>query len=133
MTGAQTVQQVYELFGKGDIPGILAKLAPDVEWEYGEASTDVPWLQPRGGREAVAGFFQSLLAIEFHSFVPRTILESGRTVVALVDLDATVKATGARVVELDEVHIWHFGDDGLVRRFRHRADTHLQWQAYHGR
>jgi uncharacterized protein len=103
-----------------------------VVWEYGDNATDVPWLQPRRGREQVGGFFQALATLDFHSFTPREFFESGPTVVVLVDLEATVKATGKRVVELDEVHIWHFGADGLVARFRHRADTHLQWKAYHG-
>jgi ketosteroid isomerase-like protein len=123
---------MYEAFGRADIPSILAALAEDVDWEYGEASTDVPWLQPRRGRTAVAGFFEALGALDFHSFQPRVLLESGPIVVALIDLDATVRATGRKVVELDEVHIWHFDAAGRVARFRHRADTHLQWQAYHG-
>jgi uncharacterized protein len=132
MSHAQTVQQIYESFAKGDVPAILARLAPDIDWEYGGTSTDVPWLQPRRGRPAVGGFFEALLALDFHAFTPKTILESGPTVVVLVDLEATVKATGRRVAEVDEVHIWHFNDDGLVQRFRHRCDTHLQWQAYRG-
>jgi uncharacterized protein len=133
MSHTQTVQQVYEAFGKGDIPAILAKLAPDVDWEYGGGSMDVPWLQPRRGREAVAGFFESLALLDFESFTPKTFLESGATVVVLVDFSGTVKATGKRADEVDEVHIWHFNDAGLVQRFRHRADTHHQWKAYHGR
>jgi ketosteroid isomerase-like protein len=123
---------MYEAFGRGDIPAILAALAEDVEWEYGVNSTDVPWLQPRRGRAAVAGFFEALGAIDFHSFRPKALLESGPTVVSLIDLDATVRATGRKVVELDEVHIWHFDEAGRVVRFRHRADTHLHWEAYHG-
>lgn len=51
---------------------------------------------------------------------------------ALIDLDATVRATGRRVVEEDEVHIWHFNDAGFVQRFRHRADTHLHHLAWQG-
>jgi ketosteroid isomerase-like protein len=132
MAHAQTVQQIYEAFGRGDIPAIMVKLAEDVVWEYGDVSTDVPWLQPRRGRANVGGFFEALTAIDFHTFVPKGFFESGDTVVTLVDLEATVKATGRRVVEVDEVHIWHFGADGLVTRFRHRADTHLHWSAYHG-
>jgi ketosteroid isomerase-like protein len=129
-----TVQNIYEAFGRGDVAAILATLAADVEWEYGGApSTDVPWLQARRGRAQVGGFFESLQAIEFHSFAPVAFFESGQTVVSLVNLEATVKATGARVSEVDEVHIWHFGADGLVIRFRHRADTHQHWKAYHGR
>ena len=45
-------------------------------------------------------------------------------------LDATVRGTGQRVVEVDEVHIWHFDANGKVIRFRHRADTHLHWMVY---
>ena len=132
MAYQETVRQMYDAFGRGDIPPILAALADDVEWEYGEVSTDVPWLQPRRGRAAVAGFFEALGAIDFHSFQPKALLESGPIVVSLIDLDATVRATGRRVVELDEVHIWHFDAAGRVVRFRHRADTHLHWEAYHG-
>lgn len=131
MAHTQTVQQIYEAFGKGDVPAILATLAEDVVWEYGEASTDVPWLQHRRGREAVAGFFEALAAVDFHSFTPKAFFEQDSMVVVLVDLEATVKKTGRRITELDEVHIWHFGPDGKVVRFRHRVDTHAMWKAYH--
>jgi uncharacterized protein len=132
MAHADTVQQIYEAFGRGDIPAILAHLADDVEWEYGVTSTDVPWLQPRRGRDAVPAFFQALGAIDFHAFQPKAIFAQGAVVVALIDLEGTVRATGIRLVETDEVHIWHFDDTGRVARFRHRADTHLHWTAFHG-
>jgi ketosteroid isomerase-like protein len=109
----------------------LEQLADDVEWEYGVNSTDVPWLQPRRGRADVGKFFESLAAMEISKFVPNHVLSQGDLVVALVDLDAKVKATGQRVVEEDEVHIWYFDDRGRVRRFRHRADTHQHWTALH--
>lgn len=43
--------------------------------------------------------------------------------VALFDLEVTVKDTGKRIVEQGEAHIWHFDDSGMVIRFRHCADT----------
>jgi ketosteroid isomerase-like protein len=128
----ETVQQMYEAFGKGDVPAILAHLATDVEWEYGVNSTDVPWLQPRRGRDQVMGFFEALAAIEFHSFVPTTFLSNADVVVVLLDISATVRATGKPVEEVDQVHIWHFSPQGEVIRFRHRADTHQQWTALRG-
>ena len=132
MAQLQTVQQIYEAFGRGDVPAILAKLAQDVDWEYGGGSTDVPWLQPRRGRERVAGFFEALAGLDFHSFAPKAFFESGATVVVLVDLEATVRATGRRITEIDEVHIWRFDAAGMVSAFCHRADTYKQWAAYHG-
>ncbi|HET7480595.1 MAG TPA: nuclear transport factor 2 family protein [Rubrobacteraceae bacterium] len=131
MQNVAVVGQIYEAFGRGDVPAILDHLAEDVEWEYGVDSTDVPWLQPRRGRQEVPGFFEALGALEIHSFAPKTMLESDDVVVAIVDFEATVKETGQRISEEDEAHIWHFAE-GKVVRFRHRSDTHQHQLAYQG-
>jgi ketosteroid isomerase-like protein len=133
VSNLETVQDIYAAFGAGDIPGILSKLADDVDWEYGSTSTDVPWLQHRRGRDAVGGFFEALVALDFHSFVPKEFLESGDTVVVLLDVELTVKATSTRLSEEDETHIWRFGADGKVARFKHLVDSHAHQRAYKGR
>ena len=115
------------------MPAILERLADDVEWECGVNSTDVPWLQPRRGRADVAQFFAALAAVDIHTFQPKTFVQGDNLVIALIDLEATVRASGRRVVEEDEVHIWHFDSNGKVRRFRHRADTHQHWAAYNNK
>ena len=124
------VQGIYEAFGRRDVPAILEQLADNVEWEYGVNSTNVPWLQPRDGRADVVGFFQSLADLDIHKFQPHTFLEAGDVVVVLLELEGTVRATGRRIVEEDEVHIWRFNAEGKVKRFRHRADTHQHWTAF---
>lgn len=131
MNNVERVQAIYAAFGRGDIPAILEQLTDDVEWEYGVNSTDVPWLQPRRGRTDVGKFFESLAALEITKFVPKHVIGQGDVVVGMIDLEGKVKATGQRVVEDDEVHIWYFDDRGRVRRFRHRADTHQHWKALH--
>jgi len=131
MSNLETVQTIYNAFSRGDVETILTFLAEDVDWEYGGTSTDIPWLQPRQGRQGAAGFFAALAAVEFRSFVVKTIAEAGDVVIDLCDYDAVIRANGAEVSEQDEVHIWHFNAEGLVQRFRHKADTHLQWLAYH--
>ncbi len=126
MTPIETVQHIYAAFGRGDVPAILDCLADDVEWEYGGSPNPVPWLQPLRGRQQVPRFFDTLATqVEFHSFVPKQCLGDGKLVVGIVDLDATVRATGKRVFEVDEVHLFHFDERGRIARFRHRADT---WQ-----
>ena len=40
MNHIETVQKIYEAFGKGDVPAILGHLSDDADWEYG-ASTPV--------------------------------------------------------------------------------------------
>ena len=129
MSHVKTVQSIYDAFGKGDVPTILGHLAENIEWEYGIVSTNVPWLQARRGRAEVPRFFQALADFEIQKFELKTLLESGDVVVALIDLEGTVRSTRCRVVEEDEAHIWHFDAEGKVSRFRHRADTFQHWLA----
>lgn len=129
MSDLQVVQDIYAAFGRGDIPAILEKLADDVDWDYAyrAAPNPVPWLQPQRGKAGVAGFFQSVQAnLEIHRFAVNALAEGPGVVVALFDIEATVKPTGKRIVEQDEAHIWHFNEAGQVVRFRHCADTYQQ-------
>ena len=110
MNHKKSVEEMYGAFGRGDIPFILNRLAENVEWEYAYRITPspVPWPQPREGRQGVAKFFESLGAVEFHKFMPKVLLAEANIVAGLLDLEVTVKATGKRIVETDETHIWHF-------------------------
>lgn len=128
MSNLSSVQEIYAAFGRGDIPAILEHLSESVDWEYGGLD-EVPWLRPRRGRDGAAEFFESLGAVEIHSFTPKTLLEEENIVVGLVDIELTVKKTGKRVSEEDEVHIWRFDDEGKVARFRHRGDTYRHFMA----
>ncbi|MFT3821420.1 MAG: nuclear transport factor 2 family protein [Rubrivivax sp.] len=127
MTPIETVQEIYAAFGRGDVPAILARLAEDVEWEYATGAGPIPWLQPLKGRGQVPRFFEALHAnVEITRFEVGKIFGDAGTVVDLVNLDYTARASGRQVQEIDEVHIWHFNAAGQVQRFRHRADTWLQ-------
>ncbi len=130
MSNLRTVQEMYEAFSRGDLPTILSKLSESVEWEYGPTSTNVPWLRRREGRDGAAAFFASLDEMEIHTFAPKAFLETDGIVVVLIDVEFTVKATGKRVVEEDEIHVWRFNAEGKVSRFRHGVDTHQHQLAY---
>jgi ketosteroid isomerase-like protein len=123
MSNVGTVQQIYEAFGRGDIPFILDQLADDVRWEDGAADHGVPWLKPGVGRDHVAGFFGSLRDIDFRGFDVTNVLGEGDLVLALIDLKATYNPTG-RAFDGLEVHVWRFGPDGKVVSFNHVVDTH---------
>jgi ketosteroid isomerase-like protein len=137
MSNQETVKDIYAAFGRGDIPAILDRLAPDVRWDHlpdggGAQRHGVPWLAERTGPDEVAGFFDALGALEFHEFAPTAILGDGDTVVALIDEDATVRATGERIRDAT-AHVWTFGPDGRVAEFRHIADTVKHVEAYAAR
>lgn len=133
MTSKERVAAIYGAFGRGNVSEILEHLSPDVEWEYGIASTDVPWLAPRRGRDGAAKFFAVVAElVEIRRFDLKAVIGEGDIVVALFDVEGVVKATGRRFEEIDEVHVWRFGAEGRVVRFRHRVDTHAQHLAYRG-
>lgn len=130
MSHVGTVRHMYEAFGRGDIAAIIEKMSPQVEWEYGQAENGVPWLARRHGRTGVSEFFAALgSGLTFSRFEPRRFFSDGDMVVVLVNVTATVNATGKAISEDDEVHVWTFGEDGLACRFAHRADTHQHVEA----
>lgn len=127
---SKKIEAVYEAFGRGDVPWILEQLSESVEWEYGTRSTGVPWLEPRRGRQAVAGFFSAIAEhLEITRFEPKAILEGDHVVVVLLDVDANIKSGSGTFSEVDEVHIWRFDNAGKISKFRHRVDTKLQIDA----
>ena len=78
---------------------------------------------------SVAGFFEALQGLEFTRFQPLNFLIGGNQVAVTVDLAATVKDTG-RPIEVLEIHLWTFGEDGKVTRFFHAVDRHAFVDAY---
>lgn len=133
MSNVQTVQELYAAFGRGDVPGILARLADSVEWDYNmDPATEVPWLRPRRGRDGAAEFFASLAGLDIHKLAPKAFLEGPGLVVVLLDIEFTARATGRRVAEEDALHVWRFDADGRVTRFRHGVDTHRHHLAWGG-
>ena len=137
MSNQETVQQIYAAFGRGDISAILERLAPDVRWEHwpdgsGAQRHGVPWLAQRTGPAEVAGFFESLGALEFHQFEPTGLVGDGDRVVALIDVDIEVRATGERFRDA-ELHLWTFDPQGRVSEFRHFVDTAKHVEAHAAR
>ena len=129
MSHAKTVQAIYEAFGRGDVPAILERLHPDVEWEHDLVEHGIPWIKARRGRQGVSQFFETVSsAVEFQRFEPTALLEGPGQVVATVQLEATVRATGHHIVDL-EAHLFTFDAQGRVTRFRHFVDTHQHWIA----
>jgi uncharacterized protein len=118
----ETVQKMYDCFGKGDVPGILIQLDPDIEWEHDWGGETLKWYVPRRGSDAIAGFFSALGDFDFVRFQPRAFLAGGDLVAVPIDIEMVVKLTGRRLRDL-ELHLWTFGANGLATRFRHLADT----------
>jgi len=117
---AQTVQGIYEAFGRGDIEAILECLDPHVAWEGWEDNHatrgEVPYMVPLHDRESVRGFFGEVAKIGVRDLQVLDLMASERQVCVEIRIE-TERFTD------EELHLWTFGDDGLVHRFRHYNDT----------
>ncbi len=129
MSNIETVQRIYEAFGRGDIEAIGEWIAEDVRWEHHPTGNtaqdhDVPYMRLRNDREEVVpGFFEDIGEdFEMRSFNPHTFLEGDGIVAVVIEFDLTVKSTGKRIHD-EEIHLWSFGPDGKIIAYRHFLDT----------
>ena len=129
MNHSATVQQIYQAFGRGDIPAIIETLAEDVEWEHDALDHGIPWLVPGRGKSHVLSFFGVVQKeLDISQFDVRSILAGENQVVAVIAIEATVRSTGKRYRDF-ELHLWTFDERGKVVKFRHIVDTHQHWLA----
>ncbi len=115
------VHECYAAFGSGDLPRMLATLAPDVAWEF-PASSIIPWA---GRFDGHAGFTSFLAALGEHadaeSFEPRHFVADGEYVVVLGRERFRVKATG-KAWTTEWAHAFTVVG-GKITEFREYTDT----------
>jgi hypothetical protein len=119
---SDTIRSVYAAFARGDIPAVLASLAPDVRWTE---AAGFPYGGTYTGPDAVLrGVFQRLGA-EWVKFTaePREFVAEGDAVVALGEYRGTFKATG-KSFAAPFVHVWKFRG-AKVATFQQHTDTAL--------
>jgi ketosteroid isomerase-like protein len=116
------VQRLYAAFGRGDITGVLAELAEDVDWAAEAAGSGAPWYGAFRGRAAVPEFFAAIAgAVDIERFDLLGCATSETDVIATVRWAYTVKATGRRS-EMYMQHWWRFAD-GRIVWFRGSEDS----------
>ena len=124
MTEQQNIEIVkrgYEAFGRGDINGLLALCAENIEW-VSSGPSEMPTAGIRRGHEQVAQFFTALNEVfEFERFEPKQFIAQGDQVVVLGDDTAKVKATG-KVLTEEWAHAFTIRD-GKIAAFREYIDT----------
>jgi ketosteroid isomerase-like protein len=119
---------MYAAFGAGDLEPTLRLVTQDVDWGAGlDPSVPDAALVPNFGHfegpAGVVAYFQHVAGtVEFHRFTPLWITTANNEVVALIELELTLKASGRRLA-LEEVHRFRFNDDGRIDRYRLHVDT----------
>jgi len=116
----EAVERIYSAFGSGDIPTVLAALAPDVHWTEAEGG---PYGGIYIGPDAILENVFMKLGGEWDNFtaVPSEFVSEGETVIALGEYSATYKATG-KSFKAPYAHVWKLRD-GKVTSFHQYTDT----------
>jgi ketosteroid isomerase-like protein len=131
---AATVADIYAAFGRGDVPTILDKIAPNCRWEaWGNNRAQrqgVPTLQPRTGPAGVADFFAVVGGLQIHDFQVLDVIAGERQVAVEVVIDLSTQ-NGGRARD-EELHLWTFDESQQVVRMRHYVDTAKHIAAFAG-
>jgi ketosteroid isomerase-like protein len=121
-TNIQTVQRLYEAYGRGDVDGVLAELADDVDWAAEAAGTGVPWWGSYHGKAEVPRFFKEIgTNLDITEFAMIGFTSNDTDVVATVHWTFTVPATG-RSASMYMQH-WFRLDGGKIVFFRGSEDS----------
>lgn len=117
----EVVQQAYQAFGTGNIPGLLDLMDENIEWRSPTVDGS-PLLNAYDGREGVAEFFKTLgESHQFSDFQPREFIAQNDKVVVLGEMTATVHETG-RDFQSEWVHVFTVRD-GKITNFKEFYDT----------
>lgn len=117
-----SVANMYEAFGRGDIPFILGNLADDCEW-IGAGEGLLPQGGTYKGQDALSFFMKLGSATEFTSFNPISINAINENeVVAFGNMTGISKATG-KTSGSDWAMHWKFNADGKVTYYQDFYNT----------
>jgi ketosteroid isomerase-like protein len=119
----ETVQALYEAFGRGDVEAILERLTDDVDWSTDAAIISAPWYGPRHGKDGVRGFFEGIGQTgPVTDFTPVSFASNDDgDVLVFLRYAFKVTATG-KDVAMNLHHYWKFRD-GKVCFVRASEDT----------
>lgn len=117
-----TVQQIYNCFAQGDVPGILSKLSDDVTFFNGSDPRVASFGGTFNGKNEVIRFFQNLgSTTQTTYFEPSDFREAGNQVVNQVRHDGVVNVTG-RPFSVTVLFTWTFNEAGQVTDWKGAGD-----------
>lgn len=119
---ATTVAKMYQAFGQGDIPFILAQVANDCEW-IGAGGDLLPAGGTYIGKDAAKFFVRLAESGDFNSFNVISVNNiNEQEVVAFGNMSLTAKATGKKMSSEWVMH-WKFNKEGKAIYFHDFYDT----------
>jgi ketosteroid isomerase-like protein len=118
----ELVKGIYDGFARGDVPGVLSRLDPNVEWVEAEGYAYADGNPYTGPDRVLHGIFMRL-ATDWDGFVVRAteILPTPTGALSMGRYAGTYKASG-RSIDAQFAHVWRIAN-GKVTAFQQFTDT----------
>ena len=125
-SNVRVMEQLYEAFGRGDIPTVLGAFDANIEWTSAEGA---PYPGTFVGPQAVLDGVFMRLGTEWEGFraEAQEFIDGGDQVVALGRYHGAYRATG-RSMTAAFAHVWTLRDARIVR-YRQYVDTRKMAEA----
>ncbi len=108
----ETVRQIQEALGRGDILAPMAHLSRKVRWAVNCTDRDAaPFFKEYTGRQGVAAFMEDM-NVTMSDFQLKAIFGQDDYVVVWIHVVYTTPK--GRVVDMDEAQIWRFAEGKVV-------------------
>jgi uncharacterized protein len=123
MSNVQMMRDLYEAFGRGDVPTVLGAMDPAIEWREAEGNPYQPSGKAWQGPDAIVQNLFMRLATEWDGFTvhPGVFHDAGDAVVVEARYTGTYKQTG-RKLDAQVCHVWTTRE-GKVIGFQQYVDT----------
>jgi ketosteroid isomerase-like protein len=123
MDNVKLLKDLYEAFGRGDIPTVLGAMSSDIKWHEAESNPYMPSGEAWVGPDAVLNNLFIKLGAEWDGFTvhPGAFHAAGDSVVVEARYSGTYRATG-KSLDAQVCHVWDV-EAGKVTRFQQYVDT----------
>jgi ketosteroid isomerase-like protein len=117
------VQAIYRAFSQGDMPGVMARFDPGIEWQLAESHVYGADGAPFRGVQEVTEKFFARIAPDWEGFVvsPAHFHDAGDTIIVQGRYTGVHKRT-QRQLDAQFCHLWTLRA-GKVIRFQQYMDT----------
>ena len=120
MSNLETIKNLYDAFGQGDIPSVLKPFDENIEWTEAEG---FPYGGTYTGADAIVENVFMKLGSEWEKFsaVPNEFLDAGDNIVALGNYSGKYIQTG-KSMRVPFAHVWTLRG-GKIVKFVQYTDT----------
>ncbi len=125
----EIVQNLYSAFAKGDVPAVLEKFHPKIEWNEAENfpyADGNPYIGPQAVLEGV--FARLGGEWEYWNLTEQIYYEANSGEIIVTGRYKAKNKMTAKEINVQFVHLWTL-EDGIVTKFQQYADTYQTVQA----